>query len=149
MFLITLAVWMLISCNIYSSPSCLWCCSLRARYICIVAVQHCPSGKIDLLILSKLVAVEKSVFTSSHVLLQYSSSIFWGAMKRYLREPPEKHSKSECHGFCWCAFQLEIGASDDTMDGCWWEGYNTGKEVWQLQTVLLPLSLWHSGLGNI
>src|SRR5882762_6102923 len=48
----------------------LWCCSLRARYICIVAVQHCHSGKIDLLILSKLVGVEKSVFTSSHVLLQ-------------------------------------------------------------------------------
>jgi len=63
----------------------LWCHSLRAHYICIVAVQHCHSGKIDLLILSKLVAVEKSVFTSSHVLLQYNSSIFWGAMKRYLR----------------------------------------------------------------
>jgi len=54
-----------------------------------VAVQHCHSGKFNLLILSKLVAVKKSVFTSSHVLLQYNSSIFWGAMKRYLREPAE------------------------------------------------------------
>jgi hypothetical protein len=38
------------------------CHSLRACYICIVAVQHCHSSKIDLRILSKLVAVEKSVF---------------------------------------------------------------------------------------
>ena len=103
----------------------LWCCSLRAHYICIVAVQHCHSSKIDLLILSKLVAVKKSVFTSSHVLLQYNSSIFWGAMKRYLREPAEKHSESKCHGFCWCAFQLEIGASDDTMDGAYRDGKGT------------------------
>ena len=26
----------------------IWCCSLRARYICIVVVQHRHSGKIDL-----------------------------------------------------------------------------------------------------
>ena len=39
--------------------------SLRARYICIVAVQHRHSGKIDLQVFSKLMAVEKSVFTSS------------------------------------------------------------------------------------
>jgi len=82
--------------------------SLRARYICIVAVQHCHSSKFDLLILSKLVAVKKSVFTSSHVLLQYNSSIFWGAMKRYLREPAEKHSKSKCPSGKFLAYLAQL-----------------------------------------
>jgi hypothetical protein len=44
----------------------LWCRSLRARYICIVAVQHSHSSKIDLLILSKFGRVEKSVSMNSY-----------------------------------------------------------------------------------
>ena len=38
------------------------CSSLKGHYICIVAVQHCCSSKIDLSILSKLATVEKISF---------------------------------------------------------------------------------------
>jgi hypothetical protein len=98
----------------------LWCHSLRACYICIVAVQHCHSSN----------WFYQSWWQSRNQFLQapmyYCNTIHqsfgeqWGgtseSIATTLTQPPEKHS--ECHGFCWCAFQLEIGASDDTMDGC-------------------------------
>jgi hypothetical protein len=119
----------------------LWCDSLRARYICIVAVQHCHSGKIDLLILSKLVAVERSVFTCTSAiqfidLLGSNEEVPQRALQLHLHSLQKNILNAMDSVDVLSSWKLEhrmIQWMDAYRDG---KEYNTGKEVWQLQTVL-------------
>ena len=68
---------------------------------------------------------------------------FWGAIKEispwtlrlHLLWSPKKYSW--CHGLNWCAYYSEVGALDDTMDGCLLRreghqrGTDSGEEIWQ------------------
>ena len=77
---------------------------------------------------------------------------FWGVMKRYLWEHCDYtyaglQKNIRCHGFRRCVDYQEVGAPHDTVDGClpgrkrYKGGSDMSKEIWKLQTVLLPSSL--------